>query len=193
MIVEQTVTYLRMLTRQQLRPARPVAGLELAPVEDPTGADATVIRDLHDRIATPHHWSSLSWSTDRWHEWLATPGQRHWCVVLRGERIGWCCLQVHSATDLEIDNFGLVPDRVGRGYGGAALTQLTRIAWDLIDEKEPLDREGTSSSLIWLHTSSFDHPHALRNYEARGFEVYASETHQRRVATLPTPPSTPPC
>lgn len=192
MIVEQTVTYLRMLDRQQLRPARPVAGLELTPVEDPTGADASVIRDLHDRIATPHHWSSLSWSTDRWHEWLATTGQRHWYVVLRGERIGWCCLQAHGATDLEIDNFGLVPDRVGQGYGGAALTQLTRIAWELIAEAKSPDREVTPSGLVWLHTSSFDHPNALRNYEARGFEVYAREARQRRVATLPTPPSTRP-
>ena len=185
-MVEQTITYLRMLDRQQLRPARPVAGLELTPVEDPTGADASVVRDLHDQIATPYHWSSLSWSADGWHEWLATHGQRHWYVVLRGERIGWCCLQTHGATDLEIDNFGLVPDMVGQGYGGAALTQLTRIAWDLIAEERSPDREAPTSGRVWLHTSTFDHPDALRNYEARGFEVYARETRQRNVDSGPT-------
>lgn len=192
MIVEQTITYLQMLDRQQLRPARPLTGLELIPVQDPPGADASVLRALRDQIATPHHWSSLFWSTDRWHEWLATPGQRHWYVVFRRERIGWCCLQAHGATEIEIDNFGLVPEMVGQGYGGAALTQLARLAWDLIAEKKSPDTQVTPSGRVWLHTSSFDHPNALRNYEARGFEVYARETRQRHVDSLHTPPSTPP-
>jgi hypothetical protein len=41
------------------------------------------------------------------------------------------------------------------------LTLSTRLAWDL----GGVDR-------VWLHTSSFDHPHALHNYRSRGFRQF---------------------
>ena len=193
MIVEQTVTYLRMPNPRQLRPSRPVEGLELGQVDDPSGIGTPVLRALHDQIAAPHHWSSLSWSDGRWKEWLTTPGLQHWYVEFRGRRIGWACLQRHSATEVEIDNFGLIPSVVGQGFGGPALTRLTRIAWDLIVEEGIPAEESAAAPCVWLHTSSFDHPHALPNYQARGFEVYAHETRQRRVepAVSPSKPASP--
>jgi hypothetical protein len=29
---------------------------------------------------------------------------------------------------------------------------------------------------VWLHTCTKDHPHALSNYQARGFQVFRTET-----------------
>jgi GNAT superfamily N-acetyltransferase len=71
--------------------------------------------------------------------------------------------------------FGLVPEFVGRGFGGALLTFAVELAWDLEAVGAPAIRR------VWLHTSSRDHPHALRNYEARGFRPYRTEHGHREV------------
>jgi hypothetical protein len=39
----------------------------------------------------------------------------------------------------------------------------------------------TAPSRVWLHTCSLDHPAALRNYQARGFEVYREESYDARI------------
>lgn len=63
---------------------------------------------------------------------------------------------------MEIDSFGLLPAFIGRGLGGAFLSAGLRIIWDL-----PIRR-------VWLHTSSRDHPIAMRNYLARGFTPFTA-------------------
>jgi hypothetical protein len=30
---------------------------------------------------------------------------------------------------------------------------------------------------VWLHTSSADNPHALPNYQRRGFRIFKTEEH----------------
>ena len=65
--------------------------------------------------------------------------------------------------------FGLVPAWVGRGYGGHLLTEGTRRVWAI---RHP---DGTPTRRVWLHTSTKDHPHALRNYQRRGFRVVRRE------------------
>lgn len=70
---------------------------------------------------------------------------------------------------VEIDTFGLVPEHVGHGYGGYALTLATETAWAFAPDGT------TVVQRVWLDTSSNDHPHALRNYQSRGFRVFHSE------------------
>jgi GNAT superfamily N-acetyltransferase len=61
--------------------------------------------------------------------------------------------------------FGLVPELIGRGLGGALLTRATELAWEL----------AAPGGRVWVQTSSHDHPHALRNYERRGFRAFRTE------------------
>jgi len=57
--------------------------------------------------------------------------------------------------------FGLIPDFIGRRLGPYLLQAAIDRAWS-----RPIDR-------FWLHTSTFDHPKALRVYQRAGFVVYA--------------------
>ncbi|WP_229685984.1 GNAT family N-acetyltransferase [Longimycelium tulufanense] len=155
-------TYLEMTSPDQLRPADPVAGLALEPV----AATNPLVRRLHDRIAMPHGWSSLAWSPRRWAEWLATAGW-HWVVRVDGQDAGLVSMEERGEGEVAIAVFGLVPEFVGRGYGGYALTLAVRKAWNL-----PIT---PPARRIWLHTSTADHPHALPNYRRRGFRPYRTE------------------
>ena len=162
-LVTHVVTYLEMTTADQLRPAAP-APLELRPE-----TDASLIRPLHDRIALPHGWSGLQWSDQRWGEELARPFLRYWVASVEGEAVGLLALDAPPDGNYEIDIFGLVPERVGQGLGGYFLSLAVRLAWDL------------GARRVWLHTSSFDHPNAMHNYERRGFRSYRSEKRPREV------------
>lgn len=76
---------------------------------------------------------------------------------------------VHPGGEAEIVTFGLLPEFVGKGLGGFALTLAVQQAWAL----------APSVSRVWLHTFTVDHPHALPNYHRRGFRTFRSEQVQR--------------
>jgi hypothetical protein len=71
--------------------------------------------------------------------------------------------------EVEIETFGLVPEFIGKGLGGYALTLGVQRAWNLV----PGVRR------IWLHTSSLDHPGALPNHQRRGFRTFKTEAGER--------------
>jgi GNAT superfamily N-acetyltransferase len=164
----KVITYLQMTSPDQLNCARLVHGVTVTPVEQPAGCDFAKLRAVHDRIAVAHHWSSLTWSRQQWIDWLDDTTLHHWWIKLHGEAIGWGCLRRHPGPEVELDTFGIVPEHLGHGYGGHALSILTNIAWRL-------HGLGTAPGIspavrrVWLHTSSWDHPHALTNYRKRGF------------------------
>lgn len=155
----ETVLHVEMTAVEQLRPARPVRGLELVPIHDPGGSDLALLRSVHDRLAAAHLWSSLAWTEQQWRSWVSDAAVRHWWIRAGDDVIGWGCLRAHPGDEMEIDSFGIVPEAIGHGFGGYALTLLAQIAW----------HSTPSVRRVWLHTSTWDHPHALANYRARGF------------------------
>lgn len=183
-MVEKLVTHLEMVRREQLSPAKDVPGLVVDQLRD-TAGQVERIRRLHDAIATPHHWSSLArdWSSEATADVLSDPARSDWIATVGGRDVGWGAL-VEGEGGVEIAVFGVRADAVGHGYGGAFLTSLVRKAWD---------RAGPGCR-VWLHTSSWDHPHARRNYRARGFTVERLELQdqtgpaERTSAVVDAPP-----
>jgi GNAT superfamily N-acetyltransferase len=88
-------------------------------------------------------------------------GLRHWTAERGGDVVGLASLRFDH-DEVELDTFGLIPRHVGTGLGRAFLTLVIDLAW----------REAPDARRLWLHTSSADHPHALRNYRRRGFRLY---------------------
>ncbi len=176
-MVQKLVAHLEMRGPHQLHAAAPVEGFRLVRLSDPAGADAARIRALHDAIATPHLWSSLGRSLQEWRPVLGDSNRSHWVAIADGRDIGWASLTLTDEGEVEIASFGIRPDAVGHGYGGAFLTALVREAWALLPESD----RGESSPRVWLHTSSWDHPHALANYLARGFTVANLELQEQQA------------
>jgi GNAT superfamily N-acetyltransferase len=97
---------------------------------------------------------------------LSHPLRRYWFIKYGTEVAGIADFELQSGGEVEITTFGLLPEYVGRGLGGHALTLAIRQAWEV----EPVGAE--SVRRIWLHTSTLDHPNALPNYERRGFRPF---------------------
>lgn len=171
-MVDQTITYLEMTSPDELVPGRPPPQpIELERVDDAT---ATLFHSTVLRVGEPHSWTTPSGrSSDQWRERLARPDVLGWIARVGDEVVGAIELELQPEGEVEITMLGLVPEMVGRGFGGHLLTEATRLAWEArLPDDQPNRR-------VWLHTSSLDHPHALANYERRGYRVFRSERRPR--------------
>jgi ribosomal protein S18 acetylase RimI-like enzyme len=109
----------------------------------------------------------------RWDQRLLMPreelaalleGESLHIYVLRdegGQALGFCEFDRGALPEIELKNFGLVPEAQGRGLGPWLLSVALREEW----RSDP--------TRIWLHTDTWDHPAAVRVYERAGFHVYA--------------------
>jgi GNAT superfamily N-acetyltransferase len=164
----ETITHLELTSPGELVPGRPPpAPLELEEVDH---AAVPVIRSTYVRIGAPHGWIGRSaWTDAQWREELSRPGVKAWVARVKGDVAGFVELEAESNGDVGIVVFGLVPEFVGRGFGGAFLALATQLAWEV------MSRLGTPTRRVWVQTSSRDHPHARPNYERRGFRAFRIE------------------
>jgi GNAT superfamily N-acetyltransferase len=156
MMVEVTRTFLEMRDPTQLNrkplPAPDARVVRLAPI--------TVLqyRELYQRVGDKWNWHDrLRWSDERLAQQLARPNVSVWVLNVGTELGGYFELEVQDAGSVEIVYFGLTPEFIGKGLGGALLTRATEEAFAL------------GASRVWLHTCTLDSPRALPNYKARGF------------------------
>jgi GNAT superfamily N-acetyltransferase len=174
MIREQTVTWLEMTSPEQLRPGRvPPEPVELRPIDRSL---VPLLRAVCARVGAPHGWTSRpAWPEARWVEHLARPDVSAWVARVGGEPAGLIELEARPGGEVELTVFGLVPEFVGRGFGGHLLTLAVRLAW------EAGHPDGAATRRVWLHTASADHANALPNYRARGFRVVRTEVRRKEV------------
>ena len=161
-MTDEVITHLAMAGPDRLRPAAEVPGVVLELVH----SSSPEIRSTQVRVGAPHGWSSTAWTGEQWRESLDGPHRHHWIVRYGTEAAGLVSMEEQPDGNVEITTFGLAPEFVGRGIGGYALTLAVRQAYAV---------PGTRR--VWLHTSSKDHPNAMRNYLARGFQPYRTEVH----------------
>lgn len=151
------VTHLEM--REPPDRPRAAGSLTLRRVHRP---DLAWYRALYADIGLPWLWFSRLLMTDEQlgaviHdarvEVFAADGER--------EAMGIVELDRRKPSDVEITFFGLRPDAVGRGLGGAMMAEALHQAWQ------------ADTRRVWLHTCTLDHPGALGFYRRMGFVPFA--------------------
>lgn len=166
--VEVVRTYLEMRSPGDLRPARePADAPRLEHVEE---CPASFFRYLYAEVGRAYHWTDrLSWTDERVRAHLSEPGVSLWLLSSRAAPAGYFELRRHQDRSVEVAYFGLLPEFLGRGWGGYLLTLAVRSAW------------ATGPERVWLHTCSLDHPAALPNYLKRGFRPVREEVYTAQL------------
>jgi len=119
---------------------------------------------MYFRIGEQWRWiDKRPWSDEQWKEYATAPELQTFAACYEDTLAGYYELRRDGKTGIEIAYFGLLPDFVGRGLGGALLTSAIEQAWRM------------SPSRVWVHTCNRDHPQALANYQARGLVIYKVE------------------
>lgn len=159
---EQVTTYyLEMTSPESLIAKAPVAGLDIKKVEIP---QFQYNRFLYQLIGDAWEWTDkLSWSDQQWQQLVESDLHQTWVAYYQGAIAGYFEL-LREENSVEILYFGLSPQFIGKGMGGFLLSHAIDTAWNW---------DGTKR--VWVHTCTLDHPNALKNYQARGFEIYKTE------------------
>ena len=149
--------HLQMLRPEELRPKPLLPETQLVRLEIHFPA---LNRFFYQEVGKLWQWTDrLNWSEEEWRKWFERENVQTWMLLLRGTPAGYFELDNQDG-DVEIAYFGLLPQFLGKGLGGGFLTAAVEKAWEM----------GAVS--VWVHTCSFDHPNALKNYQARGFQIY---------------------
>lgn len=151
-------TTLEMTSREQFRPSF------LETVDDRVRVERlqTIDVDFYLKL-----YKGVGWEL-RWRDRLIMP--RHelcaaleraliYVLIVDGQLAGYVELDVQGH-DVEIAYFGLFAEYQGYGLGKHLLSYGIEQAWNVPGARR-----------IWVHTCNLDGPHALANYEKRGFRV----------------------
>lgn len=176
-VVEEqlTVYHLEMTNPSELRPARKSRlPFQFVRAERPSPA---FNRFLYTAVGGHWRWTQrLDWSWEKWLAWLDRRQLETWVAWVDGTPAGYCEMEHQPEQTLEIVSFGLLPQFIGHGLGGALLTRCVERAW------------AAGAQRVWLHTCTLDHPHALPAYQARGFRLFKTEVVAANVPQTPLGP-----
>ena len=160
-----TTYYLEMTSSAEFRPAH--GGVDELHIQQAEIPSPELNRFLYTAVGGDWYWiTRLTWSYQRWFEYLNRPELETWVAYSRGTPAGYFELEKQAGDNVEVAYFGLLPQFIGRGIGGRLLSAAIERAW------------GIGAARVWVHTCSLDSPGALGNYQARGFRVYKEETAQ---------------
>lgn len=163
-----TIWHLEMRSPEQLN-ARPLNHSN-AQLMEAKVKQGELNRFLYQLIG--QHWEWLDknrWSLEQWRNHAERDSVRTWILLVDGSPAGYYELERQPGNQVEILYFGLAKPFIGLKLGGALLSEAVRSAWAWQNEA------GEAPERVWVHTCSDDHPSALANYQARGFEVFKTE------------------
>jgi GNAT superfamily N-acetyltransferase len=154
-------TYLQMFARPDRTLPLPKAGLTVVHAQQPT---VSYYRYLYDAVGRDYDWTSRKKLSDaELAALLNDPRIEVHVLMVDGVPAGFAELDRRSEGEIELVQFGLLPEFIGLGLGRYLLQWTIDKAWSYGPKR------------FWLHTDTKDHPAALPNYLKQGFAIYKEE------------------
>ncbi|HLJ12308.1 MAG TPA: GNAT family N-acetyltransferase [Planctomycetaceae bacterium] len=157
-----TTTYLEMFARPGCDAPAPMTGIAIVEAHKPTVA---YYRFLYDAVGSDWQWTSRKKLSDaELGRIIQDPQVELHVLFVDGVPAGFAELDGRVPGEIELKQFGLMPEFIGRGLGKFFLHWVIERAFSYNPER------------FWLHTCTLDHPAALPNYLKAGFVAYKTET-----------------
>ena len=159
--VDVTVYYLEMLGHTGRSVPVPLDGLSVVAVRKPT---VGFYRFLYNAVGEAYNWQSRVNCSDAELAALIQDSLNEVHVIyVEGTPAGFAELDRRTPSEIELIQFGLVPEFIGQGLGKWFLQWTIDRAWSYQPRR------------FWLHTCTLDHPIALSNYQKAGFTLFKQE------------------
>ncbi len=153
------ITYLEMTSQAEFRP-RPCVDDSFC-VREVRVCQWKLNRFLYELVGADWQWrGKFPWADAQWCEYAEAESLRTFVGYHGGSIAGYFELEKQPEDNVQIVYFGIAPQFIGRGFGGALLTSAIEEAWNW------------GARRVWVHTCTLDHPAALANYQARGMRIF---------------------
>ncbi len=157
-------TYLEMFANPNRTVLPPRDGLTVLHAKKPTVA---YYRFLSDTVGRDYDWTSRKkLSNDALLAILHDPKVEVHVLMADGVPAGFAELDHRIEGEIELVQFGLMPEFIGQGLGKYFLQWTIDKVWSYQPRR------------FWLHTCTKDHPSALPNYLKSGFVIYKEGLHE---------------
>ena len=155
--------FLEMHSKDDLNPLE--CGLAGVTVEENDTTDPQYCKFLYQKIGEGYHWKDrLAWSLEQWSDYLNQKKLKFFVAKKGEDPVGFYEYLHHDEKkEVEITYMGIFREYYGKKIGGYLLTHALRKSWS----HQP--------TRVWVHTCTLDHPNALRNYIARGMNIFKKE------------------
>ena len=145
----------------------PREGLTVVQARQPT---VSFYRFLYNTVGRQYHWYSRGKLSDAELSAILTDSLNELHVLYAdGTPAGFAELDRRVEGEVELVQFGLMPEFIGQGLGKWFLQWTVDRVWSYGPRR------------YWLHTCTLDHPAALPNYLKAGFILYRTDTIQREI------------
>ena len=120
---------------------------------------------FYKQIGKKYRWiDRLAWDDKKWIEYVENPRVKTFVLKENSNLVGFYeTVRDFDNGHSEIAYFGILEEYFGKKCGGYLLSEAIK----------KLFEDGISR--VWLHTCSLDHKNAIKNYLARGMQVFKSE------------------
>ena len=120
---------------------------------------------FYKQIGKNHRWiDRLVWEDKKWIEYVENPNVKTFVLKDDNNLVGYYeTIRSLYNDHTEIAYFGILEEYYGKKCGGYLLSEAIN----------KLFEEGISR--VWLHTCSLDHKNAIKNYLARGMQIFKTE------------------
>lgn len=166
-VVEVTVYSLEMPAHSKQVVPPPREDLTVLHVRTPS---VPYYRFLYNSVGSAYHWLSRRKLTDAELAFVIhNPLNELHVLHAAGSPAGFAELDRRQRDEIELVQFGLLPEYIGQGLGKWFLQWTIDRAWSY------------NPSRLWLHTCTLDHPAALPNYRKAGFIQFREDRILREL------------
>lgn len=166
-LVDVTVYYLELFECPARTVLPPRKGLAILHAQKPT---VPYYRFLYDAVGKDYFWLSRRKMSDpELAAVIQNPLDEVHVLHLDGTPIGFAELDRRLPDEVELVQFGLVPEFIGQGLGKWFLRQTIERVFSY------------DARRFWLHTCTLDHATALSTYKKAGFVEYKQEEIRREL------------
>ncbi len=163
MIVSVDRSFLEINSVKNLKRSKsPGSNFKISEVKPP---DFQLNKFFYKQIGKNHRWiDRLVWEDKKWIEYVENPNVKTFILKDDNNLVGYYeTIRSLYNDHTEIAYFGILEEYYGKKCGGYLLSEAIN----------KLFEEGISR--VWLHTCSLDHKNAIKNYLARGMQIFKSE------------------
>ncbi len=120
---------------------------------------------FYKNIGKNHNWvDRLVWTDKQWGEYVYNKKVKTYILKKKDDLAGYFELILHNdKNEIEIAYLGLLEEYQNQRLGSFLLTEAIKKSFS-----EKVKR-------VWVHTCSFDHKNALKNYLSRGMKIFKKE------------------